>query len=135
MRAPNREDTVALFCESMGQGVDLEWTPSLLDFRIKLIGEEFQELHDEFINILVKMENGQNVTKNDKANLLKEMADLQYVLSGMAVQLGLPLQIAFNRVHNSNMSKLDDNGEPIRREDGKIVKGPNYVPPTLMDLV
>lgn len=42
---------------------------------------------------------------------------------------------AFKRVHESNMSKLDDNGKPIRREDGKIMKGPNYDPPYLDDLV
>lgn len=43
--------------------------------------------------------------------------------------------IAFTRVHNSNMSKLDDNGKPIKREDGKVMKGPNYKAPDLTDLV
>lgn len=42
---------------------------------------------------------------------------------------------AFLRVHRSNMSKLGDDGKPIRREDGKIMKGPNYVPPVLDDLL
>lgn len=42
---------------------------------------------------------------------------------------------AFKRVHESNMSKLDDNGNVIRREDGKVLKGPNYAPPVLSDLV
>lgn len=42
---------------------------------------------------------------------------------------------AFLRVHRSNMSKLDDNGEPIYRADGKVLKGPNYRPPYLLDLV
>jgi len=41
---------------------------------------------------------------------------------------------AYRRVHKSNMSKLDDNKKPIRREDGKILKGPNYAPPDLKDL-
>jgi len=40
-----------------------------------------------------------------------------------------------NRVHVSNMSKLGPDGKPIRREDGKVLKGPNYQPPTLTDLV
>jgi hypothetical protein len=39
------------------------------------------------------------------------------------------------RVHASNLSKLDENGKPIRREDGKVLKGPNYAPPTLTDLI
>lgn len=42
---------------------------------------------------------------------------------------------AFRRVHLSNMSKLDEDGKPIKREDGKILKGPNYKEPTLKDLV
>jgi len=42
---------------------------------------------------------------------------------------------AFSRVHRSNMSKLDKDGKPIKREDGKILKGPNYKEPTLKDLV
>lgn len=42
---------------------------------------------------------------------------------------------AFKRVHNSNMSKLGDDGKPVRREDGKILKGPNYKPADLSDLV
>lgn len=42
---------------------------------------------------------------------------------------------AFDRVHQSNMSKLGDDGKPIRREDGKVLKGPNYQPPFLADLV
>jgi predicted HAD superfamily Cof-like phosphohydrolase len=42
---------------------------------------------------------------------------------------------AFRRVHLSNMSKLDDDGKPLFREDGKVLKGPNYVKPKLGDLV
>ena len=42
---------------------------------------------------------------------------------------------AFTRVHLSNMSKLGEDGKPIRREDGKVLKGPNYAPPVLEDLI
>lgn len=45
------------------------------------------------------------------------------------------IEMAFNVVHASNMSKLDENGEPIRREDGKIMKGPNYVAPDMTPVV
>ena len=45
------------------------------------------------------------------------------------------IRVAFHRVHQSNMSKLDDNGKPIRRADGKVLKGPNYKAPDLSDLV
>ena len=42
---------------------------------------------------------------------------------------------AFKRVHNSNMSKLGEDGKPIFREDGKVLKGPNYAPANLTDLI
>ena len=45
------------------------------------------------------------------------------------------LDEALHRVHESNMSKLDKNGKPIYREDGKVLKGPNYAPPNLENLV
>jgi predicted HAD superfamily Cof-like phosphohydrolase len=52
------------------------------------------------------------------------------------LQIPLPLVVAaFEVVHASNMSKLDENGQPIRREDGKIMKGPNYVAPDMMPIV
>jgi predicted HAD superfamily Cof-like phosphohydrolase len=53
----------------------------------------------------------------------------------MAVAFGLPLQVAFTRVHKSNMSKLGADGKPIYRDDGKVLKGPNYAPVDLEDLV
>lgn len=103
--------------------------------------------------------------------VLKEAADVGYVLTGMLLTLpdldslfpeeeldeiseiaaeadeltkyivisygftNEQLQEAFRRVHASNMSKLGDDGKPIRREDGKVLKGPNYKPPVLTDLV
>lgn len=45
------------------------------------------------------------------------------------------LKEAFSRVHTSNMSKLGEDGKPIHREDGKVLKGPNYKAPDLSDLV
>ena len=68
-------------------------------------------------------------------NALKELADLVYVCYQYAANMGWSLDEALDRVHKSNMSKLDDNGEPIYREDGKVLKGPNYKPPNLKDLV
>ena len=66
---------------------------------------------------------------------LKELADLVYVCYQYAVNMGWDLDEALDRVHKSNMSKLDENGKPIYREDGKVLKGPNYKPPNLEDLV
>ncbi len=91
-------------------------------------------------------------------HLLKELMDLQYVIIG-AQQMGLEgleveaaeaienverfrkffsedqLNEAFKRVHESNMSKLWDDGKPHYRADGKVLKGPKYQVPYLLDLV
>ena len=76
-------------------------------------------------------------TKAQWAHLMKELADLQYVLSGTIVtfkELSPDFDVVFNRVHESNMSKLDDDGNPIRDKEGKVMKGPNYVKAELEDL-
>lgn len=86
--------------------------------RRRLLWEEYNELEVE----LIKTEE----TGVIHANLIKEMADLQYVLSGLAVAYGIDLNKAVEIVHQSNMSKLGKDGKPIYREDGKVIKGPDY---------
>ena len=66
---------------------------------------------------------------------LKELADLVYVCYQYAENMGWFLDEALDRVHKSNLSKLGEDGKPIYREDGKVLKGPNYKPPTLEDLI
>jgi predicted HAD superfamily Cof-like phosphohydrolase len=66
---------------------------------------------------------------------LKELADLVYTCFQYAENMEWDLEEALDRVHKSNMSKLGLDGKPIRRSDGKVLKGPNYVPPKLTDLV
>ena len=93
-----------------------------------LIVEEFKEFleADGFL-----FRHGQNVQEE----CLKELADLVYVCYQYAENMGWLLDEALNRVHESNMSKLGEDGKPIYREDGKVLKGPNYKPPELSDLV
>ena len=69
------------------------------------------------------------------ADCLKELADLVYVCYQFAANMKWDLDRAMHLVHESNMSKLDEYGKPILREDGKVLKGPNYSPPNLEDLV
>ena len=66
---------------------------------------------------------------------LKELADLVYVCFQYAENMEWDLEEAMNRVHKSNLSKLGLDGKPIRRPDGKVMKGPKYQPPNLSDLV
>ena len=70
-----------------------------------------------------------------REDCLKELADLVYVCYQYAANMGWNLDEAMHRVHLSNMSKLDEYGKPIYREDGKVLKGPRYSPPNLEDLV
>lgn len=103
-------------------------TPASRTLQRRLIVEEFKEFLDAENQLIM------GLTVN-AAECLKELADLVYVCYQYAANLGWDLDEALDRVHQSNMSKLDDNGNPIYREDGKVLKGPNYQPPNLNDLV
>ena len=72
------------------------------------------------------------MSPEDIAALLKELCDVQYVLDGFFLTFGFNKDFAFERVHESNMSKL---GGVTKDEDGKIMKGKNYKKPDLTDLV
>ena len=71
----------------------------------------------------------------DRVDSLKELADLVYVCFQYAANLNWDLDTAMDRIHESNLSKLGEDGKPIYRDDGKVLKGPNYKPPTLHDLI
>ena len=93
-----------------------------------LITEEFKEFL-EAEGMLFRQNN------MFRADCLKELADLVYVCYQYAANMGWDLDETLHRVHESNMSKLDEDGKPIYRDDGKVLKGPNYAPPHLEDLV
>lgn len=87
-----------------------------------LIDEEWSEFHEAY-------------HLKDECEQLKELADLVYVCFQFAASQEWDLDEAMHRVHASNMSKLGEDGKPIYRDDGKVLKGPNYKPPTLNDLI
>ena len=95
------------------------------DMQLTLIKEEFDELMEAHIN--------EDVVA-DRIHTLKELADLVFVCYQYAIARNWNLDTAMKRVFESNMSKFVD-GVALRREDGKILKGPNYHPPFLNDLV
>ena len=103
------------FRDAMGQ------KPGNLEMQFKLIDEEFSEFSDAYWHEPVE-------------NQLKELADLVYVAFQFAEAAAWDLDVALERVHKSNMSKMV-NGKALRREDGKVLKGPNYQKPNLEDLV
>ena len=93
-----------------------------------LIVEKFKEFIEADYNMAM-------MDISSRAECLKELADLVYVAAQYAENMDWDLEQALRRVHKSNMSKLGEDGKPIYREDGKVLKGPNYAPPTLTDLV
>lgn len=102
-------------------------TPVLPDFqtrklRKKLLREEYNEYLDGEDN-------------DDLVEIADALCDILYIVYGTGITYGLPMKELFDEVHRSNMSKLGEDGKPIRREDGKILKGPNYFKPDLASIV
>lgn len=119
--------------KAMETDINAPYSAELLKLRQRLINEEVAELNAEMDSLIAGLESDGTVDTETKLRMFKELADVQYVVSGMAVALGIPLEEVFRRVHESNMSKLVD-GKPLKRADGKFLKGPNYKKPDLSDL-
>ena len=96
--------------------------------QLNLITEEFKEFLESTGTLY-------RSSPKCHAECLKELSDLVYVCYQFAANMKWDLDEAMHRVHESNMSKLDEYGKPVLREDGKVLKGPNYKPPNLTDLV
>ena len=121
-------EMVQEFHETYGLPVENEQTTGsekTKELRINLLQEELDELKEALEN-------------NDMQETLDALVDLQYVLDGAFLSFGMQgvKQAAFDEVHRSNMSKLGEDGKPIRREsDGKVMKGPNYFKPDLAQFI
>ena len=102
----------------------------LFDMQAGLVEEEA----NEFLEACRDLRDAANTPANHY-EVLKELSDLVFVCYQFAATYGLDLDTAMDRVFESNMSKLGDDGKPIYREDGKVLKGPKYKKPNLDDLV
>jgi len=93
---------------------------NLNQLRVALLREELDELE-------------QALAQGNVVESLDALTDLQYVLDGAYLALGFHRlkDAALAEVHRSNMSKLGEDGQPVYRDDGKVIKGPNYSPPDL----
>jgi len=71
------------------------------------------------------------VQNNDLVEIADALGDMMYILCGTIIEHGLQHKIeeVFDEIQRSNMSKLGEDGKPIYREDGKVMKGPNYFKP------
>jgi predicted HAD superfamily Cof-like phosphohydrolase len=113
------------FMQAFGQEVlDRPTLPSsdLGRLRLELIREEFEEL---------------TVATNamDIIEIADALTDILYVVYGAGQAYGIDLDECYEEVHRSNMSKLGEDGKPIYRADGKVLKGPDYSPPNLTRII
>ncbi len=99
-------------------------TVALSPEKIKLRFELLKEENEEYLEA---------AQKGDLVEVADALGDLLYILCGTIIEHGLQekIEAVFQEIQRSNMSKLDDNGEPIYREDGKVLKGPNYFKPNI----
>jgi predicted HAD superfamily Cof-like phosphohydrolase len=76
-------------------------------------------------------------TNNDVVEVADALGDMLYILCGTIIEHGMQHKIeeVFNEIQRSNMSKLGADGKPIYREDGKVLKGPNYFKPNIAQIL
>jgi predicted HAD superfamily Cof-like phosphohydrolase len=116
------------FHETFGIGVGTDFKKKLdrntVELRHRLMAEE----NDEYLEAAL---NGNYVEVADA------LGDKLYVLLGTIIEHGMQdvIQSVFEEIHRSNMSKLGADGKPIYREDGKAIKGENYVPPNITNIL
>ena len=94
----------------------------IIKLRLDLIKEELNELEDAIKN-------------KNLVEIADALTDILYVTYGAGHAFGINLDSCFDEVQNSNMSKLDENGNPIYNENGKVLKGPNYFEPNLKKFI
>ena len=112
---------VKIFMNTYGQEIRYNASfpdKKIVQLRIDLIQEELNELKDAINN-------------NDIIEVADALTDILYVTYGAGHSFGINLDKCFNEVQDSNMSKLDENKQPIYNDSGKVMKGPNYFPPNL----
>lgn len=111
-------------------GINIEQSPkakigdNVIDLRYKLMREENEEYLDA-------------AKAGDLVEIADALGDQLYILCGTILSHGLQHKIAevFEEIQRSNMSKLGEDGKPIYREDGKVLKGPNYFKPDIKKIV
>ena len=120
----NKIKAVQEFHESFGLGVSHNPIAKLSAQKLKL---RFDLMDEENREYLEAAEN------DDLVEVADALGDMLYILCGTILEHGMQYKIeeVFNEIQRSNMSKLGADGKPIYREDGKVMKGPNYFKPNI----
>ena len=114
---------VQLFHETYGLGVSNELKADLGSLKNELRFNLMKEENEEYLEA---------VKNNDIVEIADALGDMLYILCGTILEHGLQhkIEAVFDEIQRSNMSKLGEDGKPIYREDGKVMKGPNYFKPS-----
>ncbi len=120
----NKLKAVQEFHEAFGLGINQEPTAKLPESKLKLRFDLMAEENEEYLEA---------AKKNDLVEVADALGDMLYILCGTILEHGMQhkIEAVFNEIQLSNMSKLGANGKPIYREDGKVLKGPNYFKPNI----
>ena len=115
-------NAVKLFHETYGLGVSTDMKADLGKLKNELRFNLMKEENEEYLEA---------VENNDIVEIADALGDMLYILCGTILEHGLQHKIeeVFDEIQRSNMSKLGEDGNPIYREDGKVMKGPNYFKP------
>lgn len=116
------------FHETYGVPVSPKPTAALSEEEVQLRYKLLEEENSEYLEAALK---------GDLVEVADALGDALYILCGTMLSHGLQAEMekVFAEIHRSNMSKLGSNGEPLYREDGKVIKGPNFTPPDLLSLL
>ena len=119
---------VQLFHETYGLGVSNELKADLGHLKNELRFNLMKEENEEYLEA---------VQNNDIVEVADALGDMLYILCGTILEHGLQHKIeeVFDEIQRSNMSKLGADGKPIYREDGKVMKGPNYFKPDIASIL
>ena len=120
----NKIKAVQEFHEAFGLGVKESPIANLSEQKLKLRFDLMQEENEEYLEA---------AKDNDLIEVADALGDMLYILCGTIIEHGMQHKIeeVFNEIQRSNMSKLGADGKPIYREDGKVMKGPNYFKPDI----
>ncbi|WP_394750483.1 pyrophosphohydrolase domain-containing protein [Spongiimicrobium salis] len=121
-------DAVALFHKSFGLGVSQEQQADLGESKNMLRFNLMDEENKEYLEA---------AKANDMVEVADALGDMLYILCGTILEHGMQYKIeeVFEEIQRSNMSKLGADGKPIYREDGKVLKGPNYFKPDIATIL
>lgn len=121
-------NAVRLFHETYGLGVSEEMKADLGALKNELRFNLMKEENEEYLEA---------VLNNDLVEIADALGDMLYILCGTILEHGLQYKIeeVFDEIQRSNMSKLGEDGKPIYREDGKVMKGPNYFKPNFEEIL